>query len=266
MLLWASQNSLRARLGPTAPRKHAGAMPLQLKEWHSWILKMYRLSYFVSVTPLKRKKKKRVYRGKCSTKKDWDGKIKLTTGHSLAEMEKYGIGTCNGPTGFWQLRWWYNLRGVNKTVLPEKSDTRRRQRHRQARIHESQERCFNKAYQWLQNILTYMHARPNDDCVLHRINTTEKAEPNSHALLAVLNYSTSTFVNRKQCYTLIHKKYCQTPVPIPQMNLRLTWNGLDLLSEWRNTTINTHFTQTYARSNDDCVLHEIFMTESFEPN
>jgi len=106
-------------------------------------------------------------------------------------------------------------------------DTRRRQRHRQARIHESQERCFNKAYQWLQNILTYMHARPNDDCVLHRINTTETAEPNSHVLLAVLNYSTCTHVNRNyyrtKCYTLIHKK-CQTPVPIPQWTL----NWLDM--------------------------------------
>jgi len=125
-------------------------------------------------------------------------------------------------------------------------DTRRRQRHRQARIHESQERCFNKAYQWLQNILTYMHARPNDNCVLHRINTTEKAEPNSHVLLAVLNYSTCTFVNRKQCYTLIHKKSCQTPVPIPQWTLdwlEMAW--LYFLN--RETQQSTHISRKHMR-------------------
>jgi hypothetical protein len=61
---------------------------------------------------------------------------------------------------------------TSKNRTPRKDwDTRRRQRHRQARIHESQEKCFNKAYRWLQKRLTYIRARSNDVCALHKINS-----------------------------------------------------------------------------------------------
>ena len=129
-------------------------------------------------------------------------------------------------------------------------------KHRLARCQESEEQRLPVTSKYSTVCRLYIHPRSNDDCVLHRINTTESAEPNSHVLLAV-HYSTYTLVNRKNIDS--QTIYCQIPVTIPQWTLKwpeIAWIGsLDRETQKFNK-MYLFFTQVY-RFFSSCVFQSL---------